>query len=82
MEYPLVITIPRPAAIPRARGAHATGHLGGVLNVRISKADRELIQELAKELGMSPAQFARWCAVHVAHELKRYRDGDSDDDQP
>jgi len=76
-QYPLAITINTPMHTPRLRGVqskgpHALGALGDNLRMRISRTDRELIERVSHRLGMSKAEFARWCTVAVAQELDRY----------
>ena len=74
-QFPIDVTIRTPMHTPRlrgvqARGPHALGPLGTNLRVRISRLDRELIESIAEELGMSKAEFCRWCALRVAEELQ------------
>lgn len=76
-QYPLVISINTPMHTPRLRGAqargpHALGSLGDNIRVRVSRHDRETIERVAARLGMTKAEFARWCTVEVAREMDRY----------
>lgn len=72
----LTITIPMPSDIPRARGVNSTGRFNDSLRVRMSQADRELIEGEAELLGMSYSMFVRWCAIYAAAALRRRRDGE------
>ena len=73
-QYPPTVTIPTPMHTPllrgvQARGPHALGPLGANIRVRISRVDHNMITKLCNELGMKPAEFVRWCAVHVASDM-------------
>lgn len=73
-QFPLNVTIKTPMHTPmlrgnQARGPHALGPLGANLRVRVSRVDHGYIEHVSAQLGMKPAAFVRWCAVHVAKEL-------------
>ena len=74
-QTPLTVTIPAPMHSPRARGMqalrgpHARGTLGDNIRTRVSREERKLIEDVCVRLGMSKAEFMRWCAVHVAEAL-------------
>lgn len=75
-QYPEYITIRTPMHTVRlrgvqARGPHALSSLGSNLRVRVSRMDHDLIERIAVELGMSKAEFCRWCSVETAHRLSR-----------
>lgn len=74
-QFPTHVTIPTPMHTPlmrgvQARGPHALGPLGDNVRVRISRADMDIIMEVAEQLGMKKAEFVRWCAIEVARQLK------------
>jgi hypothetical protein len=73
-EPPLRIFIPAPNEIPKSFGPNSTGKRGGNLRVRCTNAEYDMIQLEAKQLSISLAMFTRWCAVHVAQQLKEHRD--------
>jgi len=77
-EPPLKITIPAPSEIPQGFGPNSTGKRGGNLRVRCTNAEYDDIQHEAYLLDVSLAMFTRWCAVHVAKQLKIHRDAESD----
>lgn len=74
-QYPTHVTIPTPMHTPLLRGTqaqrgpHALGPLGSNLRVRLSRVDKDRVVEVANELGMSTAEFIRWCTVHTATAL-------------
>lgn len=79
MSYdpPLRIAIPIPSEIPKGFGPNSTGRRGGNLRVRCTNAEYDAIQEEAYRLGISLANFVRWCAVHTSQKLKEHRDSES-----
>lgn len=73
-QYPMTITINTPMHTPRLRGlqAHgpyALGALGDNIRVRVSRVDREIIERVARDLGMNKAELARWCTLAVVMKL-------------
>ena len=76
-EPPLKITIPIPTSFPVGRGVHSTGKRGGNLRVRCTNAQYDAIQLEAAYLKVSLATFCRWCAVHVASQLREHRKAQS-----
>ena len=69
----LLVTIPVPCEIPKARGIWATHQFGAIINTRVHVDERELIEQEAGALGISKAAFMRWCAVKVAEALRQRR---------
>ena len=74
-QFPMKVTINTPMHTPRLRGkqAHgpfAMGSLGENLRVRVNRIDGDRIGRIAVALGMTRAEFARWCAVEVAAQLE------------
>lgn len=75
----LTLTIPFPSYIPRARGIHAVGKFGTQFKAKCTQAEREQVLEACDKLGMSLAEFVRWCSVHCAKEVLRdVRDAEQD----
>lgn len=75
MSYdpPLKIFIPLPAHMPTTHGAFSTAHRGGNFRIRCTNAEYDAVQEEAKRLNISLANFGRWCMVRVAEHLKEHR---------
>jgi hypothetical protein len=73
-EPPLKITITTPNEIPHGFGPNSTGNRGGNLRVRCTNAEYDAIAHEAYSLGITLAMFTRWCAVHVAKQLKAHRE--------
>ncbi len=69
----LSVTIPIPCDPPRARGIYSTQRFGVCIRARIHTDELQLIEQEAKELGVSVSAFIRWCAVQTAKELERVR---------
>lgn len=71
-QFPLTLTIPTPMHTVRLRGVqanrgpYALGPLSANLRTRISRVDIGVIDEACEALGMTRAEFTRWCAVEVA----------------
>jgi hypothetical protein len=65
----LTLTIPVPSYIPRARGIHAVGKFGSLLKAKCTPREKELTQLAAEHLGISHAEFIRWCATYCAKEV-------------
>lgn len=65
----LTLTIPLPSYIPRARGIHAVGKFGSLLKAKCTPREKELTQHAADHLGISHAEFIRWCATWCAKEV-------------
>jgi len=76
-EPPLRISIPIPSEIPVGFGPNSTGKRGGNLRVRCTNAEYDAIKVEAELLGISLANFVRWCAVHVSQNMKEHRDDES-----
>ena len=76
-EPPLKIMIPTPNELPQGYGVNSTGKRGGNLRVRCTNKEYDTIKHEASLLGISLAMFTRWCAVHVAKQLKIHRDAES-----
>jgi hypothetical protein len=76
-EPPLKITITTPDEIPQGFGPNSTGKRGGNLRVRCTNAEYDAIAHEAALLGVTLAMFTRWCATHVATQLKSHRDASS-----
>lgn len=79
-QYPLTLTINTPMHTPRLRGLqahgpHALGALGDNIRVRISRHDRDAVQRVCSNLGMSKAEFARWCTMEAVKALDTYVGG-------
>ena len=70
--------IPTPSFIPHSRGVNSTGKRGGNLRIRCTNAEYDMIQAEALELGLTLANFCRWCAIQVSLELIKHRDANSD----
>jgi hypothetical protein len=68
-QIPDTLTIPSPMPTPRARGIYATGSMGSNVKTRLSHIDTEKIDEAAGLLGMTRADFIRWCAVKTAEKI-------------
>jgi hypothetical protein len=79
MSYdpPLKIMITTPSEIPHGFGPNSTGKRGGNLRVRCTNAEYDMIQMEAASLGISLANFVRWCAVHAAKQLLIHRESSS-----
>lgn len=75
----LIVTIPIPCEIPKARGLWATTQFGAIVNIRMHVDERELIEQEAGNLGISKAAFTRWCAVKVAEALQERRKKNAED---
>jgi len=73
-EPPLKITVPTPSEFELGYGVNSTGKRGGNLRVRCTNKEYDAIKHEAYLLGISLAMFTRWCAVHVAANLKKHRD--------
>lgn len=65
----LTLTIPVPSYLPRARGIHAVGKFNSLLKCKCTIEEKELVQQAADEMGMSFANFVRWCTVQCAKEV-------------
>lgn len=65
----LTITIPFPSYIPRARGIHAVGKFGTIFKAKCTVAEKEMVQQAAALLGISPTELIRWSATKVAQEV-------------
>lgn len=65
----LTITIPYPSYIPRARGIHAVDKFGTILKAKCSLDEFNAVQDAADKVGVSRAEFIRWCVVHSAKEI-------------
>jgi len=76
-EPPLKIWIPIPSDIPKGFGVNSTGKRGGNLRVRCTNSEYDKIQSEAEVIGVSLANFVRWCAIHVAGKLEQHRDAQS-----
>jgi hypothetical protein len=76
-EPPLRISIPTPSEIPVGFGPNSTGKRGGNLRVRCTNSEYDDIQIEANKLGISLANFVRWCAVHTATKMKEHRENES-----
>ena len=75
MSYdpPYKISIPTPSEIPKGFGPNSTGRRGGNLRIRCTNAEYDMLAEEAAYLGISIANFGRWCSVQVAQKLKEHR---------
>lgn len=75
-----VVTIPLPSYEPRQRGvwARTEDTFGVAIQTKCHRNERTLIDEAANELGVSRSAFMRWCAVHVAQELKKRKEKGKD----
>ena len=73
-DPPLKITIPTPSEIPKGFGPNSTGKRGGNLRIRCTNAEYDMIQNEAERLGISLANFCRWCAVQVAEQMMIHRE--------
>lgn len=69
LDTRVTITIPFPSYIPRARGIHAVGKFGTIFKAKCSLAEKEVVQQAADKIGISPTELIRWSAVHVAKEI-------------
>lgn len=76
-EPPVKITIPTPSFIPHGRGINSTGKRGGNLRIRCTNKEYDMIQAEAVELGLSLANFCRWCAIQVSLGLIKHRETES-----
>lgn len=65
----LTVTIPFPSYIPRARGIHAVGKFGTLFKAKCTLEEKELVQQAADRLGISPTELIRWSSTHVAKEV-------------
>lgn len=68
----LTLTIPFPSYIPRARGVHSAGKFGTMFKAKCTLDEKEVVQRAARQLGISPTEFTRWCVVHAAKEVLGY----------
>ena len=75
MSYdpPYKISIPTPSEIPKGFGPNSTGKRGGNLRIRCANAEYDMLAEEAAELGITIANFGRWCSVQVAQKLREHR---------
>jgi hypothetical protein len=73
-DPPLKVTIPTPSEVPRGFGPNSTGKRGGNLRVRCTNAEYDMIQVEAERLGITLANFCRWCSVQVAEQMKLHRE--------
>lgn len=69
---------PRPRGLQASHGPNAYGVLGDNIRVRISSIDKRLIERTARDVGMSKAEFCRWCAVLVAEQMDKQHGDDND----
>ena len=76
-EPPLKISIALPTELPKGFGVNSTGRRGGNLRVRCTNKEYDAIKHEAELLKLTLAMFCRWCAVHVAKQLKIHRDAES-----
>lgn len=67
----LSLTIPFPSYIPRARGIHAVGKFGSMFKAKCTVEEKDLVQQAAEQIGISPTEFVRWVATHSAKEVLR-----------
>ena len=74
-ELPPTISIPCPVPLARRTGIRAKKEDQHPLALRITEHDKAIVQEEARELGVSVNGFIRWCAVQTARELCRIRTG-------
>lgn len=65
----VTITIPFPSYIPRARGVHAAGKFGTTLKSRCTLEEKQAVQKAIETIGVSEADFIRWCCSYVAKEV-------------
>ena len=75
MSYdpPYKVSIPTPSEIPKGFGPNSTGKRGGNLRIRCTNAEYDMLAEEAAELGITIANFGRWCSVQVAQKLREHR---------
>ena len=75
MSYdpPYKVSIPTPSEIPKGFGPNSTGKRGGNLRIRCTNAEYDMLAEESAELGISIANFGRWCSVQVAQKLREHR---------
>ncbi len=78
-KTPVAVTIPTPVHGPRGRGIFATTP-GEQLRVRVNKLEKQVIAEVAKELGVSMSEFVRWVTYHAAREYRDARQRGADQD--
>jgi hypothetical protein len=80
MSYlpPLKITIPLPSPFAKTKGIYSTGHRGGNLRVRCTNAEYDIIKYEAEQLGITLANFTRWCAIKAASALLEHRSNNID----
>lgn len=72
LSHPLVLTIPYPNHIPRARGIHSTNYLDGEpIRFRCNQFEEKAIKQAAELCGMSVSGFVRWTASKAADEVIR-----------
>ena len=72
-DPPYKIAIPTPSEIPKGFGPNSTGRRGGHLRIRCTDAEYDMLQQEAAALGISLANFCRWCSVQVAQQLEKHR---------
>lgn len=74
-DFPDKLTIPVPIELSKKRGVFAKKAEDFPASVRLTPHDKVLVDEEAKQLGLTFSTFVRWCAVQCARELALHRTG-------
>lgn len=75
-EVPDKLTIPAPMELSRKRGVFAKKIEDFPASVRLTPADKILVETEAKHLGITFSVFMRWCGVQCARQLAAARTGE------
>jgi hypothetical protein len=73
---PDTLTIPIPLELSRKRGMFAKKSEDFPASVRLTPADKVLIETEARHLGLTFSVFSRWCIVQCARQLALSRTGE------
>jgi hypothetical protein len=73
--HPDTLTIPIPLELSRKRGLFAKKSEDFPASVRLTPADKVLIETEARHLGLTFSVFSRWCIVQCARQLTLSRTG-------
>lgn len=70
------LTIPIPLELSRKRGMFSKKSEDFPASVRLTPADKVLVESEARRLGLTFSVFSRWCIVQCARQLVLDRTGE------
>lgn len=76
MSIPDKLTIPTPMELSRKRGIFSKKAEDFPASVRLTPADKILVEQEARHLGITFSVFMRWCGVQCARQLAHARTGE------